>query len=229
MEKLVLHPRSKFKKSLPTAIPHLIEDSMASPAQTIEGIVLSRVETGENYLRFSIFCGAEGLQVALLRKTRGKSHSLPDLFDQVELALAKTLSNGLPFVRESRVLAKRRELALRHDRFQSASDLALLYLQNGRLLLEPQPLFNLLEVALTTLSEGGDPRAVFFKALFLFARKEGLPVKESWLPGLTQSNQSIARSILGRPVGSENRSSHELISLVESLRLWLNSETELRC
>ena len=202
---------------------------MASPAQTIEGIVLGRVETGENHLRFSVFCGSEGLQVALLRKRRGKSPSPPDLFDQVELVLEKAQTTGLPFVRESRVLAKRLELALRHDRFQAASDLALLYLDNGRLLLEPQPLFNLLEIALLRLCEGGDPRSVFFKALFLFAQNEGLPVKQAWLPGLAKSDQSIARSVLAHPVGTKSKVSAELVPLVESLRLWLNSETELRC
>lgn len=202
---------------------------MVSPAQTIEGIVLSQVETGENHLRVSVFCGSEGLQVVLLRKGRGKSPPLPDLFDQVELVFQKTQSTGLPFVRESRVLAKRRELAIRHDRFQAASDLALLYLHNGRLLLEPQPLFNLLEIALSTLCDGGHPQAVFFKALFLFAQNEGLPVKESWLPGLAKNDRSIARSVLGHPVGGESKASAELVPLVESLRLWLNSETELRC
>jgi hypothetical protein len=202
---------------------------MVRPAQTIEGIVLSRVETGENHLRLSVFCGSEGLQVALLRKSRGKSPSPPDLFDQAELVLQTTQTTGLPFIRESRVLAKRRELALRHSRFKVASDLALLYLHNGRHLLEPKPLFNLLEIALSTLCEGGNPEGVFFKALFLFARNEGLPVKESWLPGLTKSDRSIARFALDHPVGVEGKASSELVSLIESLRLWLNSETELRC
>ena len=202
---------------------------MATPAQTIEGIVLSRVETGENHLRVSVFCGSEGLQVALLRKRGGKSSPLPDLFDQAELVFEKTQSTGLPFVRESRVLAKRRELAIRHDRFQAASDLALLYLHNGRHLLEPQPLFNLLEIALSVLCEGGHPQAVFFKALFLFAQNEGLPVKESWLPSLAKNDRSIARSVLGHSVGTESKVYDELFPLIESLRLWLNSETELRC
>ena len=152
----------------------------------------------------------------------------PDLFDQVDCS-DKASANGLPFVRESRVLAKRRDLALGHDRFQAASDLALLYLNNGRLLLEPQPLYNLLEIALLRLCEGGHPDSVFFKALFLFARNEGLPVKESWLPGLAKRDQSIARSVLTQPVGTECKVSSEIVPLVESLRLWLNSETELRC
>ena len=162
---------------------------MASPSHSIEGIVLGRVETGENHWRFSLFCGSEGLQVALLRKRRVKSPSPPDLFDQVELVLDKASANGLPFVRESRVLAKRRDLALGHDRFQAASDLALLYLNNGRLLLEPQPLYNLLEIALLRLCEG-DPRSVFFKALFLLletrAPGQEKPGFRAWRKGINR-------------------------------------------
>ena len=163
---------------------------MASPAQTIEGIVLGRVETGENHLRFSVFCGSEGLQVALLRKRRGKSPSPPDLFDQVELVLEKAQTTGLPFVRESRVLVKRRELALRHDRFQAASDLALLYLDNGRLLLEPQPLFNLLEIALLRLCEGGT-LVLFFSKLFFSLLKTR--VSRSSKPGSPVWRKAINR------------------------------------
>ncbi|MEK9634535.1 MAG: hypothetical protein VW622_11910, partial [Opitutae bacterium] len=58
---------------------------------------------------------------------------------------------------------------------------------------------------------------------------EGLPVKQAWLPGLAKSDQSIARSVLAHPVGTKSKVSAELVPLVESLRLWLNSETELRC
>ena len=190
---------------------------MASPAQTIEGIVLGRVETGENHLRFSVFCGSEGLQVALLRKRRGKSPSPPDLFDQVELVLEKAQTTGLPFVRESRVLAKRRELALRHDRFQAASDLALLYLNNGRLLLEPQPLFNLLEIALLRLCEGGT-LVRFFSKLFFFCSKRGSPGQASLAPRLGEKRSIDCPFRIGSSGGNQkqgirrNRSSCRITS-----------------
>ena len=185
------------------------------------------METGENHLRFSVFCGSEGLQVALLRKRRGKSPSPPDLFDQVELVLRKLRPPGFLLFANPAFLSKS-ELAASARSISGSLDLALLYLNNGRLLLEPQPLFNLLEIALLRLCEGG-PSFGFFKALFLFAKNEGLPVKEAWLPGLAKSDQSIARSVLAHPVGTKSKVSAELVPLVESLRLWLNSETELRC
>ena len=72
-------------------------------------------------------------------------------------------------------------VGLRHDRFQAASDLALLYLNNGRLLLEPQPLFNLLEIALLRLCEGGT-LVLFFSKLFFFCSKRGSPGQASLAP-----------------------------------------------
>ena len=83
---------------------------MASPAQTIEGIVLGRVETGENHLRFSVFCESEGFASGSLAKEEGNHLPLRIFFDQVELVLEKAQTTGLPFVRESRVLAKRRRV-----------------------------------------------------------------------------------------------------------------------
>ena len=127
-------------------------------------------------MRLSVFSPSQGLQLALLRKSRGKSAvPPPDLFDQVELHLQIRQSSGLPFIKEHRVLQKRRGLAMQHHRFQSASDLALLYLDNGRHLLEPKPSARLLEKALASLCEGGNPQVVFFKTLFVLQKTKGIP------------------------------------------------------
>jgi len=203
---------------------------VATEVHTLNGITLSRVETGESHMRLSVFSPSQGLQLALLRKSRGKSAvPPPDLFDQVELHLQIRQSSGLPFIKEHRVLQKRRGLAMQHDRFQSASDLALLYLDNGRHLLEPKPSARLLEKALASLCEGGNPQVVFFKTLFVFAKNEGHPVRESWLPALPALERASALAILGKPVEEQKNPPPALNSLLESLRVWLNSETELRC
>ena len=203
---------------------------MSTNAHSLEGIALSRVETGENHLRISVFSETLGLQTVLFRKDRRtRANDSPDLFDEIELSLAPARSSGFRFVREYRVIAKKRELAHDHRRFQVASDLARLFLENGQHLLEPKPFADLLHSALSALCKGGDPQVVYFKALFLFARKEGLPVKESWLSDLTKDERTRVHSILNQPVDTQDGDLSTLCDLVDSLRLWLNSETELRC
>ena len=203
---------------------------MSTIAHSLEGIALNRVETGENHLRISVFSESLGLQTVLFRKgRRNQANDLPDLFDELELSLAPARSTGFRFVREYRVTTKKRELAHDHRRFQVASDLARLFLENGQHLLEPKPFADLLHSALSALCKGGNPQTVYFKALFLFAQKEGLPVKESWLSDLTTAEQTHVRTILRRPVDSQEEELSTLCILVDSLRLWLNAETELRC
>ena len=203
---------------------------MSTIAHSLEGIALNRVETGENHLRISVFSESLGLQTVLFRKDRrNQANDLPDLFDELELSLAPARSTGFRFVREYRVITKKRELAHDHRRFQVASDLARLFLENGQHLLEPKPFADLLHSALSALCKGGNPQVVYFKALFLFAQKEGLPVKESWLSDLTTAEQTHVRTILRRPVDSQEEELSTLCILVDSLRLWLNAETELRC
>ena len=203
---------------------------MSTIAHSLEGIALNRVETGENHLRISVFSESLGLQTVLFRKgRRNQANDLPDLFDELELSLAPARSTGFRFVREYRVITKKRELAHDHRRFQVASDLARLFLENGQHLLEPKPFADLLQSALSALCKGGNPQTVYFKALFLFAQKEGLPVKESWLSDLTTAEQTHVRTILRRPVDSQEEELSTLCILVDSLRLWLNAETELRC
>mgnify|MGYP001156693668 FL=1 len=203
---------------------------MPSTDDSLEGIALSLEETGENHLRISVFSEAQGLQMVLFRKARkNTANDRPDLFDEVEFSLAPPRSTGLRFVNEFRLVAKRRELAKDHKRFQVAADLARLFLQNGQHLLEPKPFAALLHSSLAALCHGGNPQVVYFKALFVFARTEGLPVKESWLSDLSTGDKNQARSVLGQPVSDLEGDLPFLCTLVDSLRSWLNAETELRC
>jgi recombinational DNA repair protein (RecF pathway) len=203
---------------------------MSTIAHLLEGIALSRVEAGENHLRISVFSETQGLQTVLFGKGRkNQANDLPDLFDELELSLAPARSTGFRFVREYRVIAKRRALAHDHKRFQVASDLASLFLENGQHLLEPKPFADLLHSALSALCKGGNPQVVYFKSLFVFARSEGLPVKEAWLSDLSKGDQVRARSILSLTVDAQDDGGSSLCMLIDSLRSWLNAETELRC
>ena len=208
---------------------HPIE-AVSSPPHVLEGTTLSREDAGENHMRLVVFSQADGLRTVLFRKPRhGKGNALPDLFDEVELSLQRSKPPGLPFVKEHQVTAKRRELALDHKRFELASRLARLYLDNGRHLLEPESFASLLASALSSLCRGGATQVVYFKTLFVFARQEGLPVKESWLAGLKKADHSRVKRVLENPVPAEGEEEVLPAALIDSLKDWLNGDTELRC
>ena len=102
---------------------------MSFPAFEVKGVLLSQEETGENFLRISIFSEV-GLQRCLLRKANKKKlFSPPDLFDDVEVILKAASARGLPFVQEYVVHSKRRQLGTNFEKFEAAGILSRFYPQ----------------------------------------------------------------------------------------------------
>ncbi len=204
---------------------------MSAPTKSMEGIVLNREETGESYLRLNLFSGEIGLKPMLLRLSKKKSKGpAPDLFDDLEVILnLPKNAQGIPFVKDYKIIRKRSQLAVRHLRFQVASCLSRLFLQNGTDLQDVFPFYDLLVRSLDSLTNGFDANCILFKTIFQFGRLEGLPVKESWLSHLSKKERLLAIHTLNRKLKDQKPSGDELSHLIESLREWLNRETELIC
>jgi len=205
---------------------------MASPSRTLQGVVLSREESGEGSLRIRVFSSDEGLVLVYKRlASKRASGSLPDLFDEVELRLSRprTGSDSVSFVSEWRLLTRRPELACGQSRLETASALSLLYQKNGAHLAEPAPASKLLADALDSLVAGYSPVAVYLKALYRFARVEGFPVKEAWWQSLSLVQKQNAAETLNVPLRDLVQEECAIEEILESLKLWLNAETELCC
>jgi len=205
---------------------------MTAPTRTLQGIVLSREESGEGTLRIRVFSSDEGLVLVYKRlASKRASGSLPDLFDEVELRLSRprTGSDSVSFVSEWRLLTRRPEVARGKSRLETASALSLLYQQNGAHLAEPAPAAKLLVDALDSLVAGYSPVAVYLKALYRFARVEGFPVKEAWWQSLSLVQKQNAAETLNVPLRDLVQEECATEEILESLKLWLNAETELRC
>ena len=202
---------------------------MSCPELEIRGTVLNQEETGENFVRLHLF-GEAGLRLCLLRKIRKLSAvSPPDLFDEVEITLQAPKNHGLPFIKEHQVIEKRMSLAFDRECFDAAGSLARFYIQNGEHLLEPLYFFQILQNALRCLIDKGHPSTVLLKSLYLFAREEGLPVKESWFAGLSPQTALLAQNVLKLTVKESKLYSEQVPQILESLRQWLSAETELVC
>jgi len=205
---------------------------MASPTRTLQGVVLSREESGEGSLRIRVFSSDEGLVLVYKRlASKRASGSLPDLFDEIELRLSRprTGSDSVSFVSEWRLITRRPELARGQSRLETASALSLLYQRNGAHLTEPAPAAKLLADALDSLVAGYSPVAVYLKALYRFARVEGFPVKEAWWQSLSLVQKQNAAETLNVPLRDLVQEEYATEEILESLKLWLNAETELRC
>jgi hypothetical protein len=197
----------------------------------LSGVTLSSDPAGDRFVRVRIFDQALGLSAALFRlpgKKSGQS-APPDLFDDLECQLNPLRSgSSIPFVAEYQKARSYRELARNPSHFLSASEIARFYLNNGSHLLDPQPRLELLRTALDSFSRTLVPKVVLLKLYFCFARDEGLPVRESWLSCLPQVLTEETRRALTRPVCEIGLDANRIEELVESIKLWMNAETELR-
>jgi recombinational DNA repair protein (RecF pathway) len=202
---------------------------MSEPELEIQGILLNQEDTGENFSRLILFTSL-GLRRCLLRKVRKlASVSPPDLFDDVEITLHAPKNQGIPFIKEHQVLEKRMSLAFDRSRFESACFLARFYIDNGEHLIDSPGFYRILHKALGSLVDDGFPPTVLIKTLFLFAREEGLPVKEAWLSGLPAESSRQAIYLLKRPIKESCDFRKYAPQIFDSLCQWLRSDTELRC
>jgi len=195
----------------------------------VSGVVLNQEQAGESHRRVYLFSEA-GLTPFLFRQIRsGPFSRLPDFLDEVECLLSPPKGGGgLSFVREFKVLSSARELAKNAQSFLAASQLARFYLDNGAHLLDPVPHFRLLKKGIDAIPHAGNPSVVLLKVYFEFSRKEGLPVRESWLRSLSEEDRAQTEALLSRPVRELTLPADELMGLLTSLKTWMNAETELK-
>ncbi len=67
------------------------------------------------------------------------------------------------------------------------------------------------------------------KTIYRFARAEGFPVKEDWWENLSLEDKALATKILNIPIRDLVPDNDSPAPLLESLRTWINTETEMRC
>ena len=202
---------------------------MSASFEEVAGFVLNYETAGERHRRGYIF-GPIGLSLCLFREQKSlKTGCLPDFFDEVECQLKlSNSSNGLPFVADFKIIATNRELCLDPSSFFTASKIARFYLDNGAHLLDPSPHYSLLKRAILSLPYAGSKNLVLLKIYFEFSRKEGLPVRESWLRDLPSDCRRLAESWLSLPVKDVSTDEELLNDILDSLRNWMNGETELQ-
>ncbi|MEK9773329.1 MAG: hypothetical protein VW576_07150 [Opitutae bacterium] len=204
--------------------------TVLADTKQLSGIVLSREPAGERFLRIRIFDQVVGLKTALFSLPGKKSKKLvpPDLFDDVDCLLKPTtMQSSIPFVADFQKVCSYRGLAINPLVFLTASQIARFYLINGDHLLEPAPRLNLLRSSLDSFQRAQVPQVVLLKVYFCFARDEGLPVRESWLAGLPQVLTHHTERILGLPVDRATIEVSIINEILDSLRNWMNAETEL--
>lgn len=198
------------------------------------GVVLSRKPSGENHQWLRVLSPRQGLVSALQRmpgKTRRADCVQADLFDSLDLVLQapKTgAESDLFFVKAAEIRQRRTAIGGRYDRLVHAVEYAGMLIRNATHLEAYDALFHRAETMLDAFADSPRPDVVLFKALFLFARDEGFPAKESWWNNLGSPRRAHATDLINQPAADVALDTQATTALLESLKRWLNAETDIQ-
>jgi hypothetical protein len=201
------------------------------PGQTLttEAFVIEKRPPTDAFQAFGLFSPEEGNLLALQRVPRraSPSHVSPDLFDEVSAMLESSNQGRTWFVKEVRITTRRSGIGRSYDALRFASALAAVISRNPVHEESRENVARMLATALDALATGARPDAVHLKSLYLFARDEGYPVKQEWLPSLGAADLAVAKGVLGRRLDAQDATAAEVARLRRSLEGYLGASTEI--
>ncbi len=200
------------------------------PLQTDAFVLLKRPPTDafQGCQVFSAEHGALLVHQRLARKAAATSVAL-DLFDEVALRLESPNQGQSWFVLEARLLTRHPALGRSYETLRHASALATLVTRNPVHEESRAAVATLLRTALAAFAAGAPPEVVWFKSLYVFARDEGYPVKQEWLPSLAAGPRAEAERLLFTPLAELARGAADpsVPPLIAGLERYLRGHTEV--
>jgi hypothetical protein len=201
------------------------------PGQTLttEAFVIEKRPPSDAFQSFVLFSAEHGNLVALQRVPRKPSPSRvsPDLFDEVSAMLESSNQGRTWFVKEVRIAARRSGIGASYDALRFASALAALVGRNPVHEESREGVARMLRTALDAFCAGVRPDIVHLKSLYVFARDEGYPVKQEWLPSLSAGDRGAAAAILNRRLSDQEAGAPLVERIRRSLEAYLGSSTEI--
>lgn len=201
----------------------------ALPLQT-DAFVLLRQPPADKFQSFTAFSATHGPLLILSRLSSKTPAPALDLFDEVSLQLESSNQGRTWFVKEARLLTRHPGLGRSYATLAAASTLARLLARNPVHEESRATTAELLRTALAALADGAPPDLILLKSLYRFARDEGYPVAQQWLPTLPADLRATARELLHTPLARIDQSHiavpHSKI-LHERLANYLRGHTEI--
>lgn len=193
------------------------------PSATLRCLILGRDPSGESHTLLTFLEPAEGLDRCLIRLTRSKTSTAPDLFDECEIHIEKSKEGGTRFAKDYRLIARHQGIAKNHRTLERACRLAAMIRKNPP---PPESAAVCYRIALETfkaMAERPRPDAAYFKGLWLMIKDGGWPVHEHWLTQLG-NRQENAASILTQPLDNQTSDEEMVAKLSTDLEQWAAGE-----
>ncbi|HZZ21026.1 MAG TPA: hypothetical protein VFE25_16755 [Opitutaceae bacterium] len=201
------------------------------PGQTLttDAFVLEKRPPADAFQTFLLFSPEHGNLLALQRVPRKPSptHVAADLFDEIAVMLESSNQGRTWFAKEVRISTRRSGIGRSYDALRFASALVSVVGRNPVHEESREAVGRLLRTALDAFAEGVRPDVVYLKSLYLLARDEGYPVKQEWIPSLSDTERVQAASVLNSRVGEQALPAADVAAIRQSLESYLGANTEI--
>lgn len=200
---------------------------MAGEHINTEGYVLDRVLSGENHLRFGLFCEQHGLLTCFQRKSKKPgAEAYVDLFDFASVTLERK-ENGTSFVKEYLPIDRHKAIGKRYQTLLYAAEWASILSRNLQHAEHFPPLYQLCGEVLNAFERAKRSDVVLLKALWRMAREEGYAVKEQFWAGLSKSQREALSQLIQQPADAATLPEDKTKAILEALRRWMRAETDI--
>jgi len=186
-------------------------------------VVLGRDPSGESHLLLTLLEPTQGLERCLLRISRAKGATPPDLFDEAELALERAKDGGTRFARDYRLLHRRVGMARSHRTLERACRFAAMIRRNPPPPESAPVCFRIAQETFAAMAERPRPDCAYFKGLWLMIKDGGWPVAEHWLAQLGARREAAA-AVLTQPLDAQTTDEETVAKLSADLERWAAGE-----
>lgn len=205
---------------------------MPGPTLQTEAFVLSKRPPAESFQTFTLFSAEHGSLLALQRlpKKSSANHLALDLFDEIAVTLESSNQGSTWFIKEVRLLNRPAAIGRSYETLRFASAFAALIARNPVHEDSRAAVATLLRTAFAAFASSPLPEVVYFKSLYCFARDEGYPVKQQWLPTLPRDLHAEANRLLHTALSDLEKPAAKnvpLETLLLRLREYLRGHTEI--
>jgi len=209
---------------------------MAGLSLHTQGIVLLKRPPKERFQPLTVFSAEHGHLTFWQRvsksggcgsKTTTTTTAPLDLFDEAEF-LAESPNQGQSwFIKEARLIHRPSGIAQSYDALRHACDFTTTLARNRVPEEVRSGVMQLLRRSLDAFAQHTRPDITHLKALYSFARDEGYPLRQHWLPTLPASLRALAKTVLSQPLAEQTAPAEIVATLHTHLTHYLRHHTEI--
>lgn len=200
---------------------------MPRPSQHIEAFVLLKRPPSDSFQNYIVFSAEYGNFLVLQRVSKKSTCPPLDLFDEASLHIETSNQGQTWFVKESQLITRHEGIGRSYESLLHASHFGGMIARNHVPEESREQVAALLRRVFTAFATAVRPDIAHFKALYCFARDEGYPIKQHWIPTLPAEDRQRVATLLNHPLAQQDTIPTAVTRLHLRLEEYLRGHTDI--